>query len=138
MKIIIFLAIYWSEAPRFWPKISKKEVLSCNFHSKSISTTKCFNYVTFTHQKLKTLKGERLFCNFWRFGLPCHPTRCSIVFLAGHSKVSTQLFLTTNFANLTAFFMQNVIRNIITLVTVFNKFSRAFYFFKISLYLLKL
>ena len=34
--------------------------------------------------------------------------------------------------------MQNVIRNVITLVTIFNKFSRAFYFIKISSYLLKL
>ena len=140
MKITIFLAIYWSEAPSFLPKIPKKEVLSCNFHSKSISTIKCFNYVTFTYQKLKTLERERLFCNFWRFGPPCHPTRCSIVFLAGHTEISTQLFLTTNFANLTAFVMENVIRNIIiiTLVTIFNKFSRAFYFIIISLYLLKL
>ena len=94
--------------------------------------------MTFNYQKLKTLKREKLFCYFWRFGLPCHPTRCSIVFLAGYSEISTQLFLTTNFANLTAFVMQNVIRNVITLVTIFNKFSRAFYFIKISSYLLKI
>ena len=138
MKITIFFAIYWSEVPSFWPKIPKKKVLSCNFHSNSISTIKCFNHVTFTYQKLKTLKRERPFRNILRFGLPCHPTRCSIVFLAGHSEISTQLFLTTNFTNLTAFVMQNVIRNIINLVTIFNKFSKAFYFIKISLYLLKL
>ena len=140
LKITIFLAIYWSGNASFWPKVPKKGVLSCNFHSKSIRTIKCFNYVTFTYQKLKTLKRERLFCNFWRFGLPCHPTRCSIVFLAGQTEISTQLFLTTNFANVTAFVMENVMRNIIiiTLVTIFNKFSRAFYFIKISLYLLKI
>ena len=34
--------------------------------------------------------------------------------------------------------MQNVKRNVITLVTNFNKFSRAFYFITISSYLLKL
>ena len=108
LKKTIFFAIYWSEAPSFWPKIP------WNFPSESISTITCFNYVTFTYQKLKTLKREILFCNFWRFGIPCHPTRCSIVFLAGYSEISTQLFLTTNFANLTAFVIHNVIRNIMT------------------------
>ena len=31
----------------FWQKIPKTEVLPYNSHSKSISTIKCFNYVTF-------------------------------------------------------------------------------------------
>ena len=122
----------------FWPKIPKKEVLSCNFHSKSISTIKCFNYVTFTYQKLKTLKRERLFCNFWRFDLPCHPTIYIQYSIPSWLLWNFNSVISNNFANLTAFVMENVIRNIITLVTIFNTFSRAFYFIKISLYLLKL
>ena len=122
----------------FRPKIPKKEVLSCNFHSKSISTIKCFNYVTFTYQKLKTLKRERLFCNFWRFDLPCHPTIYIQYSIPSWLLWNFNSVISNNFANLTAFVMENVIRNIITLVTIFNTFSRAFYFIKISLYLLKL